>query len=385
VGATIDGSVGTWWGTWGDQTITWTLGSSQPVKTAVISWRANSSQRTNFDFQTSSNNSTWTTQVSGSYTLPTGTQTVVLPAAPSAKYVRLVVHGDGSSDRYTAIAEVKFYSYDTTKPVQPPPPPVLGSVTMSGVPTDMVLDQTAALGYVVKDTTGKAMAAGSTSVTLASGDAGIVSVTPDGKVAAVGVGSTWVSVTGISNGVTEFARVAVNVTDPTRMRIYANGDTYVQGGGAAGTNYGSEWNLLVKAQADTGDPAYTRATYMSFDLSPLAGKTIRSAVLSLNASVTDSAGTDARLDAHATGAWTENGLTYNNRPTLNETVSSININQTSTYRSGDITGYVTQRAGQVMSLGITQDKLFNQWTGLTSMISSRESTAKPYIDITLTP
>jgi hypothetical protein len=126
---------------------------------------------------------------------------------------------------------------------------------------------------------------------------------------------------------------------------------------------------------------------MGFDLSQIAGKEVVSASLVIHAAVTETAGDAARIDAHAvSGAWTEAGLTFSNRPGLGAAVGSMTLDKTSSYKTTDITSYVDSRAAvsaKTMSLGFTQDAPFLTGMPLITQLKSRESSNPPYIDVVL--
>ncbi|MFC6173636.1 CBM96 family carbohydrate-binding protein, partial [Subtercola frigoramans] len=385
---TTDGSDATMWTATGDQTINWVLASAQPVKTFMVNWKANSTQHTKYEFQTSTDSITWTTQYNGSYDGPDGWQTIVTTNAPAGKYLRFLVHGNETTDKTTTIKEVRFYSYDTTTPGQTLPPPLgtrLGSVSSTGVPTGMTIGQTATVSYTPKDTTGTTMSATGMTAVYTSGNNAIATVDANGNVTAIAIGTTTISVSVTSAGVTINATpLNVTITDPTRVRLYATADTYVQGGSAAANNFGTASSLVVKA---TSDPATTRYGYLSFDLSGLTGMQVESAVLSLRGQVTETPGSSVKLDAHAaTGAWTETGINYNNKPTMGATVGSTMLDGTLTYRSADITTYVqSQGTTPTMTLALSEDTGYTQWGAVGTYIMTRESSSTPYIDLVLSP
>jgi hypothetical protein len=92
------------------------------------------------------------------------------------------------------------------------------------------------------------------------------------------------------------------------VQVTAAEDTYANAG-APDTNFGGSGSLAVR-----GTPLY--ASYLRFDL-PAApvGTVLKSAALSVKTSTMAGAGTTDTVSAvPVTGAWTENGTTYNNRP-----------------------------------------------------------------------
>ena len=179
--------------------------------------------------------------------------------------------------------------------------------------------------------------------------------------------------------------VTVTVGDPTRVRIYAEADTYVQSS-TAGTNYGTQYGMLVKPSWN-GSP--DRVAYLRFDLSPLAGKAVTSAVLTTESVISEGTTTPStvRVDAHtATGSWSETSLTYPDKPTLGPTIGSFVAERTKKSTKANLSSsvetYATNGAGQ-LTLGLTQDDAGQN--ALLTTISTRESGQSAYIDVTLTP
>ncbi|MFD8635825.1 DNRLRE domain-containing protein [Streptomyces sp. NPDC059533] len=92
------------------------------------------------------------------------------------------------------------------------------------------------------------------------------------------------------------------------LQVTAAEDTYANAG-APDTNYGTSSSLAVR-----GTSFY--ASYLRFNLPAApAGTVLKSAVLSVKTSTMSGAGTtDTVSVVPVTGAWTETGATYNNRP-----------------------------------------------------------------------
>ncbi|MEV7612681.1 DNRLRE domain-containing protein [Streptomyces sp. NPDC089799] len=100
----------------------------------------------------------------------------------------------------------------------------------------------------------------------------------------------------------------------TVTRVTAAADTYANAG-APGTNYGTSGSLAVRGSA-------LYASYLRFDLPAApAGTVLKSATLSVKTSTMAGAGTaDTVSVVPVTGAWTEAGTTYADRPALGATV-----------------------------------------------------------------
>ncbi|MER6388193.1 LamG-like jellyroll fold domain-containing protein [Streptomyces sp. NPDC001523] len=94
------------------------------------------------------------------------------------------------------------------------------------------------------------------------------------------------------------------------VEVTAAEDTYANAG-APGTNYGASGSLAVR-----GTPLY--ASYLRFNLPAApAGTVLKSATLGVKTSTMSGAGTaDTVSVVPITGAWTEGGTTYTNRPAL---------------------------------------------------------------------
>lgn len=388
---TFDGDPNTYWTTWQDNSITYTLDQPRSIKSLQIDWRANKSRHTKFEVQTSWNGTTWTTRYDGAYDGSTGSQLIVPTSSALSKWVRIIGHGDQATDPKTSISEIKLYSYAVTVPAVTPVASRLASVSISGVPSAMTKSQTATVAFSAKRADGRTISLSSvSSVRYVSGNPAVAQVSASGAVTAVAGGETSVGVIVTVAGVTEAAYVAVKVDDPQRVRLYADADAWVRGGATAGTNYGADTQLAVKpANAGSTDESYTRLAYMGFDISTLKGKEVASAILTTTAAVTEPSSERARIDAHAVeGTWTESGLTFANRPALGATVGSTAVDRTFAEKQTDISDYVAAKAAASsgrLSLGFTQDTPFLVGQPVITQIRSRESSNPAYIDVVLKP
>lgn len=385
---TFDSNPSTYWSTWNINSIKYTFAEPQTVKSARITWRANSSQRTKYELQTSANGSSWTTQHDGLYEGGSGEETIVMANAPAGRFVRIVGRGDQASQPRTSISEVQFFSTDVTTPPPSRLPQHLGAITVSGLPATMTLDETAQIGFAGTSTTGSPMDPASMAATFTSSDSDILSVDPSGTVSPHGVGSAAVDIVVSSNGASVKQTVNVTVTDPLRVRIYPEADSYVRGGDSGGTNFGTDTRLVVKpASPGMKDESFTRITYLRFDLSQLQGKSVASATLSVNTAITEATGESVRLDAHAVEeAWNEGTVTYATRPALGANVGNALVDRTFGYRNIDLTAYIgskTATSADSVSLGFTQDTPFVTGKPLIIQVRSRESSVPPYLDIVL--
>jgi hypothetical protein len=162
-------------------------------------------------------------------------------------------------------------------------------------------------------------------------------------------------------------------TTPQTVTLTATADSYVSNGAAA-TNFGTSTALDV-------DSSPVQATYLKFDLSAYAGRTLESATLQLNSAANGSTGKQ-NVKVVATDTWSETGITFNNRPAMGTTsIGTLGPTATNTGYSVPLT--VTGLAGELgqqLSLGLDSSSS----DGL--IINSREagSTLAPKLVLTLT-
>jgi hypothetical protein len=161
-------------------------------------------------------------------------------------------------------------------------------------------------------------------------------------------------------------------TTPQTVTLTATADSYVSNGAAA-TNFGTSTALDV-------DSSPVQATYLKFDLSAYAGRTLESATLQLSSAANGSTGKQ-NVKVVATDTWSETGITFNNRPAMGTTsIGTLGPTATNTGYSVPLT--VTGLAGELgqqLSLGLDSSSS----DGL--IINSREagSTLVPKLVLTL--
>ncbi|HLL44104.1 MAG TPA: DNRLRE domain-containing protein [Segetibacter sp.] len=134
------------------------------------------------------------------------------------------------------------------------------------------------------------------------------------------------------------ATYTANFTQNQNVTLTPLADAFVQNGSYAGTNYGKDTSLIVKASNVRG---YTRTSYLQFSLGTLSNN-ITSAKLRIygrNAENTTSISVSSYgLD---NDAWTETGITFNNAPAASTTaLSSAAVNNQARYYELDVTNYV---------------------------------------------
>ncbi|WP_411374071.1 Ig-like domain-containing protein [Arthrobacter sp. MPF02] len=128
------------------------------------------------------------------------------------------------------------------------------------------------------------------------------------------------------------------------VTLTATADAYVSSG-AATSNYGASTVLGV-------DSSPTEVTYLKFDLSAYAGRTIESATLQLRSAGSGSIGTQ-NVKLVADDSWTETGVTYNSRPALGTGLGTFGPTTTNTNYNITLTASgLAAELGQHLSLGL---------------------------------
>jgi hypothetical protein len=155
------------------------------------------------------------------------------------------------------------------------------------------------------------------------------------------------------------------------ITLTATADSYVSSG-ATGTNFGTSTTLR-------SDNSPVEATYLKFDLSPYAGRTLVSARLLLRSGGNGSTGTQ-NVKLVASDSWTEGGITYTNRPAVGTSIGSLGQTTTNTSYSVPLTASaLTGDLGQQLSLGVDA----NGSDGLELNSKEAGSTAAPKLVLTL--
>ncbi|WP_307101759.1 CBM96 family carbohydrate-binding protein [Arthrobacter globiformis] len=202
------------------------------------------------------------------------------------------------------------------------------------------------------------LAAGATyTATIKGGAGGVKDVAGNALVS----DRTWTFTTAAAGGTSE----TVTLT-PTA-------DSYVSSG-SAGTNFGTANILRV-------DASPVEATYLKFDLSPYAGRTLQSAVLQLRVGGNPSTGTQ-NVKLVTIDTWTEGGITFNNRPALGTGIGTFGPTTANTNLSVPLTvSGLTAELGQLLSLGMDTASS----DGLELSSKEAGTTTAPKLVLTLSP
>ena len=161
-------------------------------------------------------------------------------------------------------------------------------------------------------------------------------------------------------------------TTPQTVTLTATADSYVTSASPT-TNFGTSTLLGV-------DNSPVEATYLKFDLTPYAGRTLESATLQLRSAGKRVHGY-AEREVVANDNWNETGITYSNPPTLGTTsIGTLGPTTTNTNYSIPLTATaVAGELGQQLSLGMNSSSS----DGLDLNSKEAGSTAAPKLVLTL--
>lgn len=379
---TLDSQPTTTWSAAAPATATWGLAQDGPISSVSVTWGTGSTSGIPVTVQTSVDGTNWDTRVAGSASTAGTTSTFKLSAGGKVHSIRLVANGSGT----LSIATFSAYAYSTSAP---PIVQYLNTVKWNTPSAQLSLGGTVTPTVTSTDSVGAPMTVAGFAIT--SSDPSVVSVS-NGVLTAAKVGSTTVTVaqTDPATGNTVSAAYPITVVDPNQIRLYATADTYVEGGANSNTNYGTAGSLAIKpAWPSVKDGTATRYTYLAFSLPAIpGGSKVLSATLNAQGVIYDNSftGSAVRIDAHELNSgFIETTTTWANQPTANTaTQGSTAYTKTSANGQFDLTNLVAQRSTSTttpLNIGLTEDNPPNA-TPVLVLISSRESTTRPYIDIT---
>ncbi|WP_238403427.1 DUF7594 domain-containing protein [Paenibacillus mesophilus] len=373
---TIDDDLDTRWSALGDgQWIAYDLGSVRTVRSVSLAWYRGKDRTSTFDIEMSADGANWTKVFGGSSSGGTAGLENYATGEQSARYVRIVGHGN-SQNLFNSITEARIYDRVASEQNKPP---VLKNAVLSADRTELKIGQSAQLLLSGTMTNGAPLDTGRATVEYVSGNPTVVTVGSDGRVTAVGEGTARVTAVVTLDGYLKFASLTFQATDPLHAILYPVKDAFVRNGDYADINYGTAASLTVKKSS----PGFHREALLQFDLSGVAGE-MSSASLYLYGATADSGGTevDNTIRAVADDNWTEKGITFNNRPAVQDPLSTVRVDNVQGWRKFDITNYIAaQLAGdKLASLAIVQDVA----SGLATNFNSRENANfKPYLEIKL--
>lgn len=129
---------------------------------------------------------------------------------------------------------------------------------------------------------------------------------------------------------------------PKKVILYPNADAFVRSS-APNQNFGTAANLENDLSPD-------EISYIRFNLSTLAGKTIKSAKLVLY--VSDPTKSSLNLRNADDSDWSETGITYNKRPAFVSTLTSFNVNSQDVSVGLNVTNRINSKKGTKVTFGI---------------------------------
>ncbi|WP_246199656.1 DUF7594 domain-containing protein [Arthrobacter zhaoguopingii] len=250
----------------------------------------------------------------GDTTAPTVTGT-----SPTAGATGVAVTANASGTFSEAMTASTITSSTFTLTAQGSTTPVPAAVTYSG--------------NVATLNPGSDLAAGTTyTATIKGGSAGV----KDAAGNPLSSDKTWTFTTAAAGG--------GGGGTPETVTLTAAADSYVSSG-ATGTNYGSGTVLGV-------DSSPVEVSYLKFDLSAYAGRTLESATLQVRSAGSGSSGRQ-NVKLVASDTWTEGAITYSNRPALGTGIGTLGPTVTNTNYSVPLTvSGLSGELGQQLSLGM---------------------------------
>lgn len=375
---TVDGRPDTAWdpASESSRSLVWRLSDAAPVRSVMLTMASATYTPTRVQLEVSADRTSWSGPNTGTFWGPTTTKAFSISTTTPVKYVRLTVPtGDAH------VAEAVFLRYDASGEYVPRPDTVPTSTDLSGIAAAPGVNATGRANVATTWSDGE----GASTTRWVTSDPQVMSISSAGewKAVARGVAQVGAIVTS-ADGISTTATTAVTVSDPTRIRIPVVRDTFVAGS-APSTNFGRSSIVLNKP---TTSAAVERIGYLAFDLTPIMGREVRSAVLSVPAVIKDSSNVSTvRVDLHTVSAsWSESSVTYSSRPQTGATVASLLATKTEQVSSADVTKSVAalvRAKTKTASYALAQDNPGPN-AALVSM-PSKESGTGAYIEVVLAP
>jgi hypothetical protein len=203
---------------------------------------------------------------------------------------------------------------------------------------------------------------------------------PDLKVGQFVVGTATI---GSARSVVSACKTVVQ--DPNAMAkkiVSPQADTFVQGGYASTTNFGTANTLQILSKPAYAD--FEQTAFIGYALAGIDRSRIQSATLVFTGAV-QAANTSATVGGYAIGGvWSESTLTFKTQPSPEYRVGTTSIDSTMGERRMDVTDYIRARAGSNATVALRQENPPGG-IGPQIFIKSRESTSPPFLDIRLRP
>ena len=221
---TLDNSLATRWSAQGDgQWIRYDLGAIVDMDRVAVAWYLGDSRIAYFDIEVSWNAVVWWRVFSGQSSGQTLQPEIYAFTRTSARYVRVVGHGNSQS-AWNSITEVAILAPATTITSSNVP---VAAVTVSPASTSVVVGATVQLAAVTRDSAGNTLTG--RTVTWTSSTNGLATISASGLLAGVATGT--VTITATSEG--KSGTAAISVTAPnclTSAGIWRNSPVPTQTG-----------------------------------------------------------------------------------------------------------------------------------------------------------
>jgi hypothetical protein len=372
---TLDGDYSTRWSAEGDgQWIQYDLGAVTDLRSVSVAWYSGNLRTETFDIAVSQDGQSWTTTFSGKSSGKTWNLENYDIGAVSARYVRIIGHGNSSS-MWNSIAETRIYD----KVIPAPEAPLrLASVSLSAADPFVNIGQSTPLSFTAAMSDGTPVDLSTAAFSYYSDNPGIAQVSADGTVKGMAEGTARITVMVTKDRFVKTASILLPVKDPTKL--YPVQDAYVRDGTYADTHFGKDPVLVIKS-ADV--PGYNRVTYFQFDVSSLPPN-VGTVTLNVYGGITD---TSNDVDAYACEVqddnWTEAGITWNNRPAVGASFAKEHFTNVPQCHSIDVTDYIKVQAAGDHIASLALQEIGN---GLSLPLNSKESAQnKPYLKLQLLP
>ncbi|GAA3400936.1 hypothetical protein GCM10020370_07140 [Paenibacillus hodogayensis] len=164
---------------------------------------------------------------------------------------------------------------------------------------------------------------------------------------------------------------------PGAVQLNPLEDTYVNGGYAAGNNYGSSNVLLVKNY--DADSNLNRQAYMKYDLSSFTGE-IGSAKLKVYAVDNENSTIGVQVYGMEDDSWKEATATWNTKPSADHYIATIDVGKTPGWYEIDVTAFVKRQKALDGKAGFAF--IEQAAKGHAVSINSKEHTEnRPYLEL----
>ncbi|MFD0715259.1 DNRLRE domain-containing protein [Paenibacillus sp. GCM10027626] len=344
---TLDGDWGTRWSAQGEgQWIQYKLDQERMIDHVKIAFFSGAVRSTLFDILLSQDGVNWKQVYSGQSSGQTTAFERFSFPAEKARYVRIVGKGN-TVNNWNSITEAEIEGVPRAVKADR-----LGEITLQASNQVLKIGDSAVLQVKASLSSGTPLDINQVKLDFVSSNPAVAAVGDDGVIRAVEAGTATIIAQALHEHYWKWAAVDVSVDDGG-IRIAASADTYVQGGKAAATNFGSSAELIVKGDLN---PDYRREALIRFPLGQIEG-TIEQAKLYIYALVQDTAGDET--DLYLFGAdsnWEEKDVTWDTKPEVREQLGSVPVDRHYEWREADVTEYVKQcqQAGADVNIALLQ-------------------------------